>query len=234
MTSTAVLMRLSSLFTYPTTSRGWFRTVSDRRSSSAAMIQLATSEEPPAARNGVVRPGQRDHPGDAADHDEHLQRDHEGQADAEQPAEVIRSGEADAHAAGDEEQVQREDGEQAGEAELLAEAGDDEVAFGERDDGRAGPRPSPVPMQPAVREAEQALHELVAAALPVVDVRVERVEPAVEAGRDVAEGLAGDHGAGEEQSEPEDHPAEPAGGDVDHHQEQAEVEQRRCRGRAGR
>src|SRR6185437_1636978 len=35
---------------------GWLRTASERRSSSATMIQFAISEEPPAARKGVVRP----------------------------------------------------------------------------------------------------------------------------------------------------------------------------------
>src|SRR5690606_24465805 len=39
-----------------TTACGCWRTASDNRSSSATMSQLATSEEPPAARNGVVRP----------------------------------------------------------------------------------------------------------------------------------------------------------------------------------
>ncbi len=59
ISSTTMLTRRSSLFTaalMPTTSRGWLRTESDRRSSSATMIQLATSDDPPAARNGVVRP----------------------------------------------------------------------------------------------------------------------------------------------------------------------------------
>src|SRR5690606_10428600 len=40
----------------PITTRGWRRTPSLMRSSSATMSQLATSEDPPAARNGVVRP----------------------------------------------------------------------------------------------------------------------------------------------------------------------------------
>src|SRR5690606_18257614 len=39
-----------------TTSRGWCLIESDRRRRRATMIQLATSEEPPAARNGVVSP----------------------------------------------------------------------------------------------------------------------------------------------------------------------------------
>src|SRR5690606_27989858 len=38
------------------TSFGPVRTESDNRNSRATMIQLATSDEPPAARNGVVRP----------------------------------------------------------------------------------------------------------------------------------------------------------------------------------
>ena len=63
------------------------------------MSQFATSDEPPAARNGVVRPVSGMTPGDAADHDEHLQRDRERQAGREQLAEVVLPGEADADAA---------------------------------------------------------------------------------------------------------------------------------------
>ena len=52
--------------------------------------------------------------------------------DGEELAEVVLAGEADAEAAGDEEQVEAEDREEADEAELLAEARDDVVALGER------------------------------------------------------------------------------------------------------
>src|SRR5690606_25123430 len=118
--------------------------------------------------------------------DEHLESDDEGEADSEQPAEVILSGEPDAHAARDEDEVEREDREQAGEAELLAEARDDVVALGERHDLRTSLAESGSD-EAAVREPEQPLDELVAPAVRIVDIRVERVEPAVEARRDVSE-----------------------------------------------
>ncbi len=93
------------------------------------MIQLATSDEPPAARKGVVRPVSGMTRVTPPIDDEDLQRDDEGEADAEEAAEVVLAGEADAEAAGDEQQVEREDREEAGQAELLAEARDDVVAL---------------------------------------------------------------------------------------------------------
>ena len=85
-------------------------------------------------------------------------------ADGEQLAEVVLAGDTDPQAATDEHHVQAEDREQADEADLLAEAGDDEVAFGDRRDLRAALAEAGAE-QAAVREAEDALHELVAAAL---------------------------------------------------------------------
>ena len=137
--------------------------MSESRSSSATMIQLATSDEPPAARNGVVRPVSGMTRVTPPMTMKHLQRDDEGEADAEQLAEVVLAGEADAEAAGHEQQVEREDREDAGEPELFAEARDDVVALGT---GVMSGRPWPEPGadEPAVGETEQALHELVAAA----------------------------------------------------------------------
>src|SRR5690606_31876602 len=45
-----------SVHGYSSTSLGCARTESDTRMSSATMTQFATSDEPPAARNGVVSP----------------------------------------------------------------------------------------------------------------------------------------------------------------------------------
>ena len=67
--------------------------------------------------------------------------------DAEQLAEVVLPGEADAEAAGDEQHVEGEDREDAGEAELLAEARDDVVALRHRRDVGAA-LAEPVPMSP--------------------------------------------------------------------------------------
>src|SRR5690606_30076061 len=44
------------LLVHATTSLGWPRTASDSRRRIATMSQFARSAEPPAARNGVVRP----------------------------------------------------------------------------------------------------------------------------------------------------------------------------------
>jgi hypothetical protein len=77
-----------------------------------------------------------------------------------------------------------------------------------------------------VREAEQALHELVAPAGRVVDIRIEGVEPAVESRGDVAEELARDDRAAHEEREAEGDPAQSPRGDVDHDEEEAEVQQR--------
>ena len=97
------------------------------------MIQLATSDEPPAARNGVVRPVSGMTRVTPPITTKHLQRDRERQADREQLAEVVLAGEADAEAA-----LRRRPGTGAriantpDEPELLAEARDDVVALRER------------------------------------------------------------------------------------------------------
>ena len=96
------------------------------------MIQLATSDEPPAARNGVVRPVSGMTRVTPPITTKHLQGDGEGEADGEKLAEVVLPGEADAEAARDEQQVEGEDREEAGETELLAEARDDVVALRQR------------------------------------------------------------------------------------------------------
>src|SRR5690606_15837872 len=120
--------------------------------------------------------GERDDAGDAADHDEHLQGNREGETDGEKLAEIILAGDPDAHAAADEHHVQAEDREQADEAELLAEAGDDVVTLGERRDVGAALAETRA-KQATVREPVDALDELVSGALRVDDLWVEREQP---------------------------------------------------------
>ena len=127
------------------------------------MIQLATSDEPPAARNGVVRPVSGMTRVTPPITMKHCRATVNERPDGEQLAEVVLSREADAQAARDEQEVQREDGEEAGETELLADARDDVVALRDRGDpGLALAEPGAD--QAAVRQPEEALHELVAAA----------------------------------------------------------------------
>ena len=179
---------------------------------------------PAGSKEGCGQTGERNHPGDAADHDEALQGDHKGETDAEQLAEVVIAGEADAEAAGDEEQVQREDRENPGQAEFLAEAGDDVVTLRDRSDLRTALSEAGAD-EPALGEAEEALDQLVAASVGAVDIRVERVQPVLEPAVDVFEGLARDEGSAKEERHTQQHPAEAAGGEVEHDQEQTEVEQ---------
>ena len=75
--------------------------------------------------------GERDDPGDAADDDEALQGDGERQAGGEQLAEAVADAERGAQAALDEQDVEHQQREEPDQAELLAEARDDEVGLGE-------------------------------------------------------------------------------------------------------
>ena len=194
------------------------------RSSRAAIIQFATSDEPPAARNGVVRPVSGITPHHPADHDEDLQREHEGEPDREQLAEVVGARVADAEAAGDEQQVQAEDREDADEPELLAERRDDEVAVRSGREIRP-PLAEPRPEQPAVREAEHPVDDLEAAAGLLVARAAEGVQPVGDAALDVAEDVARGICAGRGEQEAEDDPARPARGDVEHRDEHAEEQE---------
>ena len=91
------------------------------RSSSAMIIQFATSDGPAGGQERRREAGDRDQVRDAADDDEHLQPDDEREAAREQPAEDVACGERRAHPALDQDRVQHEHRHQAGEAELLAD-----------------------------------------------------------------------------------------------------------------
>ena len=80
--------------------------------------------------------------------------------------------------------------------------------------------------QPAVGLREQRLRDLVALLLD--PLRVERVQPDVDAVLDVADRRGEEPGAEREQRQPDDHEREPVGGHVEQRQEAAEEHQRRA------
>ena len=112
------------------------RALSLTRSSSAMTIQLATSEEPPADRNGVVRPVSGIRLVTPPTTMNTCSADDEGQAAGEQPAEDVAGRERRAQAALDEDRVEQQQRHQPGEAELLADGRDDEVGLRVRDEVR--------------------------------------------------------------------------------------------------
>ena len=110
------------------------------RSSSATITQLATSEEPPYDRNGVVSPVSGIRLGDAADDDEHLQRDRPpARPVASSLPKPSRQTSAARSAALDDQAVEQDHRDHAGQAELLADRAEDEVGLGEGDPLRACP-----------------------------------------------------------------------------------------------
>ncbi|MBG9885632.1 hypothetical protein ABE10_03330, partial [Bacillus toyonensis] len=165
--------------------------------------------------------GEGDHARDPADHDEHLERDRDREPGREKLAEVVLSCQSDAQAAAHEHHVEAEDREEADETQLLAEAGDDVVALGQRGQLRA-PLAEAGADEPAVREAEDALDQLVAAAGGVDELLREGVQPAEESSLHVAEDLGRDPDPDHDHHQADEHPARLAGGDVQHHDEHAE------------
>ena len=112
-----------------------------------------------------MRPVSGIRPGDAADDDEHLEREHAGQADRDQLAEAVAADQGGAQGALDEQAVHQDDGDDAGEAELLADGGDDEVGLGVRDPLGAAVAEAAAD-QAAPAHAEHRLDDLAAAAGP--------------------------------------------------------------------
>ncbi len=88
--------------------------------------------------------------------------------------------------------------------------------------------PKPCPKQPAVGLGEEGLGELVAAPDLVVERRVERVQPGVDAVLDRGAHLVERPRPGGEQREPDGHEQQPVRGDVDDGEEAAEEHQRRA------
>ncbi|EME37602.1 hypothetical protein C884_01653 [Kocuria palustris PEL] len=175
-------------------------------------------------RSGQARQG--DHAGHAADDDEQLDDHDRGHAGCEQLAERVRGAQRGPVAARGQQEEQDEDRGHADEPELLAEGRDDHVRIGIGDQIGSALAPA-LAEQPAGGQAEQALHDLARAADGgVVDLRIEGVDPGVETGRDVAEGLRGHEAPGGHEDQPQDDPAQAAGGEVEHGHEQAEEQDR--------
>ena len=208
----------------PITTRGRLRTASEMRSRIATMSQFATSDEPPAARNGVVRPVSgmmRVTPPTMMNTCSAIVND---RPVAEQLAEVVLAGQADADAAAREDHVKAEDREDADESELLAEARQDVVALREGRDVRPALAEAGAD-DPALREPEDALDELVAAAAALDHLGVEGVEPVREAPADVRQDARREERAGGGEHDSEQHPARLAGRDVEHRDEHPEDQQ---------
>ena len=114
-------------------------------------------------RRGLA--GQRDQPADPADDDEDLQAEGEGEAAGEQLAERVPHGDRGPQAALDDQQVDHQQRGQPEEADLLADAGEDEVVVHLGHTYAARRRQAvarPGAEQAAGAEPEQRLHELVA------------------------------------------------------------------------
>ena len=97
---------------------------------------------------------------DAADDDEALQRQREGQPGGEQLAEAVSHPQGGAHAALDEQDVEHQEPEEAEEPDLLAEAGDDEVRLREVRQVRSAAAEARSE-EPTVGHAHEATGELV-------------------------------------------------------------------------
>ena len=109
--------------------------------------------------------GQRDQPGDAADDHEDLQGEDDREAGGHQLAEVVAADQGGAQAALHEDAVEQDDRHHAGQPELLAQRGQDEVGPGERGDLRLA-LAEPAADEPAPAHAVEALDELVGVGRP--------------------------------------------------------------------
>ena len=178
---------------------------------------------PAVGEEGSRQTGQRDQPGDAADDDEDLDREDAGETGGHELAEAVPADQGRAQRALDDEAVEQDDRDDGGQAELLADGGDDEVGVGVGDAVRAAVAEAAAD-EATPAHAEHRLDGLEAQVAALVVV-VERLEPDVHADRDVAEELVGQEGPGEEEPTADDQPARPLGGDVQHDQEQAEEQQ---------
>ncbi len=148
------------------------RAASLMRISNAISIQLAISDDPPAARNGVVRAGDRQQLDDTTDDNEHLNRKRCGKAGREQLAEAVTYRHRGTETARDDDGVQEQDREEAGQPELLADRRHDEVALRERHRLRATLTQTGAENATG-REAVQRLHDLVGGVAGIA----ERIDP---------------------------------------------------------
>ena len=155
-------------------------------------------------RRGQTR--QRDEARDAADDDEDLQGDRERQARCQQGSEAVAQLLSGADSALEDEEVAQQDDEEPGKADLLTEAGVDEVGFGVGDHIRSALAEAGAD-ESAVGHAEQTLHELVGATGRLVVLLCgQRIEPTGHTLAHMGEEECGGNRAGGEESEAEDDP----------------------------
>src|SRR5581483_7849576 len=224
--SATTVTRPISLFSSVRLSSGFVRPVGDEQQPGEE-DEVGDDARPAVADEGQGDPGQRRLTEQAADVDEGLERERKRQPSREELREAVVGEYRRAEAAQGEEHVGEQDGGNPDQAELLGERGVDEVAVHERDQvgavrGREGPASEARSAEMTVGDRVRALDGLVAGA---VHVRP-RVEPAVDALLD-----AGDRGvrhgrAAEEQSEADRDVEGAAGRDVQHREEDPEVEER--------
>src|SRR3990170_2207585 len=171
-------------------------------------------------------PGERDEPGDSTDDDEGLEPERRRQAGGEELGKAVVGKHGDAKPAVDGEDVEEDDGDGAGETELLGDRRVDEVRLEKGDVGRPARSdedspPEPAPEEPAARDGVDRLDELV----PVAEGVAPRVEPDGDARLDPRHDVVEAEGAEREETEPARDVEPPAGGDVEHCEEDGEVEE---------
>src|SRR2546427_13222238 len=169
--------------------------------------------------------GERDEPRVAADDDKRLEGDDEGKARSEELQERRGRAQCDDHPPIEEQQIEREERQRAGETGLLRERVEHEVAPHDGDPIRHAVA-EPGAEESAVAERVEPLHELIAGA--EAKVIVERPKPRVDACLNVTEQLIRDEPTDEQQRQAEDGIETLARREKEHGQEDPEEE----RGRA--
>ncbi len=169
--------------------------------------------------------GERDHAQHTADNEERLEPEDRRDAGCEQLGERPHRVDRDAEHAADHQQERGDDGDGAGEPELLSDRGEDVVSAGERNERRvaqaeAGSR------DPTRAQTEPALHGLIAPA-GLVDP-TPWVQPVLDAETHVAERLVGHERADDEQHQRPDDVRRTPGRHVQHGGEHPEEQQTRA------
>ena len=181
------------------------------------------------AAGGHVRQGQageRNDQRDAANHGEHLECHGEHQAGGQQLAETVLDLHGGDHTGGDDQQIQHQCGQQAGQTKLLAGSGVDVVGVGDRRERRM-PLPQAGAHHATGSQTENAGDQLVRSAIFLaILLRTERVQPGVDARADMTEDVRRQECARGEGDEADDDPAFAAGGHIQHGYEHGEEHQR--------
>ena len=181
------------------------------------------------ADEGQGDAGQRDHPGDAADDHEGLDREDRGQAGREQLREAVVGEQRDLEAAGGDQQVDQDHPAGAEEAELVDDQRVDRVGLGRRQQRLVGAGDRDQPLSEAFAEeaavglGEDRLQDLVPAAPGGSCVGVEPdFDPIV----DVGDGRGEEPGAEQEHRHPDHDEGEAPGRHVEQGEEGGEEHQR--------